>query len=50
MKVRIDKLLVDRNIFESKKKAQTAIISGLVKVDNKTIYKPGTLININKEI
>jgi 23S rRNA (cytidine1920-2'-O)/16S rRNA (cytidine1409-2'-O)-methyltransferase len=50
MKVRIDQLLVNRNLFDSKKKAQSAIISGIVKVENKIIYKPGTLIDEKKEI
>lgn len=50
MKIRIDQLLVDKNFFDSRKKAQSAIIAGIVKVENKIIDKAGTLVDSEKEI
>lgn len=45
MKKRIDVLLVEKNIFDSRQKAQAAIMSGIVKVGEKIVDKAGTLIN-----
>ncbi|MFN8674161.1 MAG: TlyA family RNA methyltransferase [Candidatus Sericytochromatia bacterium] len=44
MKKRIDILLVEKNFFDSRQKAQTAIMSGIVKVNEKVVDKVGTLI------
>lgn len=44
MKKRIDVLLVEKNIFDSRQKAQAAIMSGIVKVGDKIVDKAGTLI------
>lgn len=44
-KHRIDSLLVERGLTESRAKAQALVMSGKVKVDGKTIIKSGTLVN-----
>jgi 23S rRNA (cytidine1920-2'-O)/16S rRNA (cytidine1409-2'-O)-methyltransferase len=43
-KQRIDTLLVDRGLVESRAKAQALIMAGEVEVDGKTIIKSGTLV------
>jgi len=43
-KRRIDSLLVDRGLVESRAKAQALIMAGEVVVEGKTIIKPGTLV------
>lgn len=43
-KERLDILLVERNIFESREKAKIAIMEGLVFVDNQKEDKAGTLV------
>ncbi|MFN4152935.1 MAG: S4 domain-containing protein, partial [Candidatus Sericytochromatia bacterium] len=49
-KERLDLILIEKGFFESRQKAQSAIISGLVKVGNKIINKAGTLIKAEEEI
>ena len=44
VKRRIDSLLVDRGLVESRAKAQALIMAGEVVVEGKTIIKPGTLV------
>lgn len=44
-KIRIDKLLVDLGLFESRERATTCIMSNGVKVDGQVINKPGHQIN-----
>ena len=44
-KRRIDSLLVDRGLVESRAKAQAIIMAGEVSVGGKTIIKPGTLVS-----
>ncbi|HEU5284994.1 MAG TPA: S4 domain-containing protein, partial [Sphingomicrobium sp.] len=39
-RVRIDRLLVERRLFESRAKAQAAIAAGLVTADGVTVRKP----------
>jgi 23S rRNA (cytidine1920-2'-O)/16S rRNA (cytidine1409-2'-O)-methyltransferase len=41
MKVRIDKLLVDRGLFPSRERAQAMIIAGRVLVNEQKVVKPG---------
>ena len=41
---RLDKILVFKGLFESRSKAEQAILSGKVKVDSKVIDKPGKKI------
>lgn len=43
-KVRLDSLLIEQKFFETKQKAQAAIMSKIVKVNDKIIDKPGTMI------
>lgn len=49
-KERIDKLLVDRGLVESREKAQALIMSGLVSVNNQKVDKPGTKVDIQASI
>jgi len=49
-KLRIDLLLIERGLFESRTKAQSAIMAGLVFADEKKIEKPGTEIPISANI
>ncbi|NQT31877.1 MAG: TlyA family RNA methyltransferase [Deltaproteobacteria bacterium] len=44
VKQRIDSLLVDRGLVESRAKAQALIMAGEVSVEGKTIIKAGTLV------
>jgi 23S rRNA (cytidine1920-2'-O)/16S rRNA (cytidine1409-2'-O)-methyltransferase len=44
LKQRIDTLLVDRELVESRAKAQALIMAGDVTVDGKVIIKPGTMV------
>lgn len=43
-KIRLDTLLIDKNFFDSKQKAQSAVMNKIVKVNDKIIDKPGTMI------
>ncbi len=47
-KERLDKLLTDKGFFETKSKAQAAIMAGDVKINGETITKSGFLIEENK--
>ncbi len=49
-KERIDVLLVEKGLVESRNKAQAYIRERRVKINNKIIDKPGTLINKESEI
>tara|TARA_B100000965_G_C19414493_1_gene679255 strand:+ start:118 stop:861 length:744 start_codon:yes stop_codon:yes gene_type:complete len=49
-KERLDKILVDRNLVDSKSKAQAVIMAGQVYVEGKQIIKSGLNININSLI
>lgn len=44
-KVRLDKLLVDRGLAETRSKAQAYIMAGEVTVDNQRVDKPGTAVS-----
>jgi 23S rRNA (cytidine1920-2'-O)/16S rRNA (cytidine1409-2'-O)-methyltransferase len=44
MKERLDQLLVNKNLYPSRTKAQAAILAGLVFIDNQRVDKAGTLI------
>lgn len=50
MKERIDKLLVDRGLAETREKAQALIMSGAVLVDGQKVDKPGTKVKIDSNI
>ena len=49
-KERIDVLLVEQGLFESREKAKRAIMSGVIFVDNQRVDKPGTTIIKEAEI
>lgn len=49
-KERLDVLLVERHLFESRERAKRIIMAGKVLVDNKKVDKAGTLISRNAEI
>ncbi|ACN99200.1 TlyA family RNA methyltransferase [Sulfurihydrogenibium azorense] len=49
-KERIDKLLVDKGLVETREKAQALIMSGVVFVNNQKIDKPGTKIPTDANI
>jgi len=49
-KRRIDTLMVERGLVESRAKAQALIMAGEVVVEGKTITKPGTLLSEEAEI
>ncbi|MBQ1742180.1 MAG: TlyA family RNA methyltransferase [Oscillospiraceae bacterium] len=49
-KTRLDVLLVERGLQESRQKAQTTIMSGLVFVNNQRVDKPGTAVATDAEI
>jgi len=44
MKVRLDKLLVDRSLAASRERAQALILAGRVLVDEQRVDKPGTAV------
>jgi len=47
---RIDKLLVDRGLAESRTKAQAMVMAGVVLVDNQRVEKPSHLFDTNSTI
>ena len=49
-KERLDVLLVERNLFDSRERAKRIIMTGKVLVDDKKIDKAGTLVNRDCEI
>jgi 23S rRNA (cytidine1920-2'-O)/16S rRNA (cytidine1409-2'-O)-methyltransferase len=49
-KRRIDSLLVERGLVESRAKAQALVMAGEVSVEGKTVIKPGTLVSENAAI
>ena len=44
-KIRLDRLLVDRGLVESRERAQGLILAGLIMVDEQKIEKCGTLVD-----
>ena len=50
MKVRIDKLLVDRGVAASRERAQAMVLAGRVLVGNQKIEKAGAAVDPNAEI
>ncbi|MFA5103834.1 MAG: TlyA family RNA methyltransferase [Candidatus Margulisiibacteriota bacterium] len=50
MKIRLDQLLVEKGFFESRTRAQSAIMAGQILVDEQKIDKAGTLINEDSKI
>ncbi len=50
MKQRVDKLLVEKGLIESRAKAQKVIKTYGVKIDDKYIYEPSEMVNSNSKI
>ena len=50
MKKRLDVLLMERNLFDSRQRAQAAVMSGLVFVHGQRCDKPGTPVAEDAEI
>jgi 23S rRNA (cytidine1920-2'-O)/16S rRNA (cytidine1409-2'-O)-methyltransferase len=50
VKQRIDQVLVDRGLVESRQKAQALILAGQVTVDNRKAEKPGQTVSPQSEI
>ena len=49
-KERLDVLLVERNLVQSRARAKTTIMAGLVLVDGNKIDKAGTMVKANADI
>ena len=49
-KVRLDQLVFDLGLTESRERAKTTVMSGLVFVDGKRIDKPGTEVSPDSKI
>jgi 23S rRNA (cytidine1920-2'-O)/16S rRNA (cytidine1409-2'-O)-methyltransferase len=49
-KQRLDLLLLEKNLFDSRQKAQAAIMAGIVRVGDKIVDKPGTMIKSDEII
>ena len=49
-KIRIDKLVHEKGIAESRSQAQSMIMAGTVFINDQRIDKPGTTVDINSEI
>ncbi|MDI4666411.1 TlyA family RNA methyltransferase [Xanthobacter autotrophicus] len=49
-RVRIDRLLVERGLFESRARAQAALAAGLVRVDGVVVAKPSTEVEADARI
>jgi 23S rRNA (cytidine1920-2'-O)/16S rRNA (cytidine1409-2'-O)-methyltransferase len=50
MKERLDKLITDKNIIESREKAKALIIAGHIFVEGERITKPGARVEITADI
>lgn len=50
MKTRLDILLTEKNLAESREKAKAIIMTGIVYVDNQKCDKPGTLIDDSQTV
>src|SRR5262245_12582061 len=50
MKVRLDRLLVERGLAESREKAQALIMAGEVRIDGQKAAKPGHTVEADCEV
>jgi 23S rRNA (cytidine1920-2'-O)/16S rRNA (cytidine1409-2'-O)-methyltransferase len=48
--VRLDQLLVERGLFESRERARRAVMAGLVEVAGRRVDKPGTAVAADAEL
>ena len=46
-KIRLDKLLQQKNLIDSRQKAQAIILAGLVEINDQRYDKPGTMVDID---
>lgn len=49
-KLRLDSVLLDKQLFPTREKARSAIMQGAILVDNEKITKPGTFISPDSEV
>ena len=49
-KMRLDTLLVEKQLFPSREQARSAIMQGAILVEKEKVTKPGTFIDLNSEI
>ena len=49
-KIRLDTLLTQKGLTESRQKAQGMIMAGIVRVDGRKVDKSGTLISLEAEV
>lgn len=49
-KVRLDVLIVQRGLAESREKAHAVVLAGLVEVNGRTVHKAGTLVDVDAEL
>lgn len=49
-KQRLDHLVLEKKLFDTRKEAQAAIMDGWVLVNDKKVTKPGTIVNIEDSI
>ena len=49
-KKRLDQILIDRNLIQTKSKAQAVIMAGKVYVENKQVTKSGSIFFENSNI
>ncbi len=49
-KMRLDTLLVEKQLFPSREQSRSAIIQGAILIDKEKVTKPGTFIDLNSEI
>ncbi len=49
-KMRLDTLLVEKQLFPSREQARSAIMQGAILVDKEKVTKPGTFIDLNSDV
>lgn len=49
-RARLDQLLVERGLFESRERARRAVMAGVVEVDGRRLDKPGTAVEPSAEV
>ncbi|MCL6432282.1 MAG: TlyA family RNA methyltransferase [Anaerolineae bacterium] len=49
-RVRLDQLMVERGLAETRARAQALIIAGMVRVDGRTVDKPGTRVPVDAQV